>query len=229
MTQTWKVRATSLRILTAFALIAGTALVTARADDDPDKEAKKAAEKAEKEKEKAAKEKEKEKEKAAKEEKKREEKLAKEAKERNEKGEKGDKEDKGEKTAKDGKAPLSPPTPAVAEKTGEPIRDFVVDFEKAYAAGLPHFEVDEFTKHDYDACQKDAQGIVDAAKCISRMHEDRIRQYGNDYHHQLEGLAKSANRLLAAVKQHNRTDIFTYWAELKLERDTLALTPPWRP
>ncbi|MBI3831099.1 MAG: hypothetical protein HY291_16390 [Planctomycetes bacterium] len=229
MPQNTNVRTAFFRILTAFAVLAGLTLGIARASDDVDKDQKKAAEKAEKEKEKAEKEKEREKEKLVKEEKKRQEKLAKEEQDHKEKGAKGDKEDKGEKAAKDGKAPLAPAAPTVAEKTGEPIRDYVVDFEHAYASGASHFVVDEFTKHDYDACQKDAQGIVEAAKSISRMHEDRIRQYGNDYHHQLEDLAKSANRLLAAVKEHNRTDIFTYWAELKLERDTLALTPPWRP
>jgi hypothetical protein len=216
MTQETNARTTFFRIVTAFAVIASLAVGAARAsDNDPEKDLKKAAEKAEKEKEKAAKE-----------ERKRQEKIAKEEQERKEKG---DKEEKGDKIAKDAKVPLVPAAPTISEKTGEPIRDYVVDFEKSYACSAQLFEVDEFTKHDYVACAKCASNILEAATCVSRLHEDRIRQYGNDYHHQLEALAKSAKRLLLAAQDHNRSEIFTCWADLKLQRDALALTPPWRP
>jgi len=131
-------------------------------------------------------------------------------------------------SAKEGKAPLAPLAPAVREKTGEPLRDYVVDLETSFAASEKHFIVDEFTKHDYDACGACASKMAEAAKNLAAMHDDRLRQYGNDYHHQLKDLAKTCASLALAVKEHNRPNIFTYYTQLRLQRDALALTPPWR-
>ena len=124
--------------------------------------------------------------------------------------------------------PLEPPAPTMKDKTGEPVHDYIVDFERAYAEALPLFQVDEFTKHDYEACAKAAEKMHLAAQKFVQLHDDRIRQYGNDYHHSLEAVAKTLKSLKTAVKDHHRTDIFTNWAQLKQLRNTLAETGPWK-
>lgn len=200
------IRGCWLMLLGAMALVLA---VPAQAEDD--------FEKIQKEREKKEK---KEREKAEKESRKQRERLAKLAEEQQ--------KSSGDKGAKEGKAPLAPLAPSIREKTGEPLRDYVVDLETAYAGSEKHFIVDEFTKHDYDACGASACKMAEAAKNLAAMHDDRLRQYGNDYHHQLKDLAKTCASLALAVKEHNRPNIFTYYSQLRLQRDALALTPPWR-
>ncbi|MCW8130916.1 MAG: hypothetical protein KIS92_11235 [Planctomycetota bacterium] len=192
--------------LLALTTLAASAL---RAEDsDPEKARKKEAERAAKEREKAEKEARKQAEKREKEARKRQEEAA--------------------KAGKDAKAPLVPPAPTVTEKSGDPIRDYVADFETAYAGSAALFEVDPLTKHDYGACGGKAMALCKAAHGVAKMHDERVRQYGNDYHHQLEELAQTAKKLSEAVRAHRREDIFSAWTQLKTERDTLALTPAWR-
>jgi len=131
---------------------------------------------------------------------------------------------------KDKKAvePIDPPAPTMKDKSGEPFHDYIVDFECAYAESLGLFQVDEFTKHDYDACAKVAEKMHQAAQKFVQLHDDRLRQHGNDYHHSLEAVAKTLKHLKTAVKDHHRTDIFTCWAQLKQLRNTLAETRSWQ-
>lgn len=196
-------------LLTALTVLTLSYASALRAQDyDPDKAQKKEAERAKKEHEKAEKEV-----------KKQREKSEKEAQKRRAEAEK----------KKEAKVPVVPAAPSLSVKTGDPVRDYVADFETAYAGSTVLFEVDPYTKHDYEACGAQAMAICKAAHGIARMHDERVRQYGNDYHHQLESLANTAKKLSDAVRGHHRDDIFATWAQLKLERDALALSSAWRP
>lgn len=125
--------------------------------------------------------------------------------------------------------PIYPPyAPSMKDKNQEAFHDYVVDFEAAYAKAEPLFPVDEFTKHDYEACAKCAAEMEKGAQQIQKVHDDRLRQFSIEFHHQLEQLTATLGQLRAALKGHCRADIFTYWAELKLLRDTLAMTPHWQ-
>src|SRR6185503_13230710 len=87
-------------------------------------------------------------------------------------------EEKEQKSKKKGKVeePLYPVAPTMKDKSGEPIHDYIVDFEKSYAAAQPLLEVDEFTKHEYAACSEAAGKLVAAARKVVQLHEDRLRQ-----------------------------------------------------
>lgn len=127
------------------------------------------------------------------------------------------------------KVPDQPaPAPAVTEKVGEPFHDEVVDFENAFAGAGVLMEVKPEVKHDYEACGKVTKAMTEAARGIVTLHEDRLRQYGNEYHHKLELLSANANLLNTAVAEHHRANIFTYWQQLKLLRDELSKTHPWQ-
>lgn len=136
--------------------------------------------------------------------------------------------EKEEKEAKKKGPPKPPPPPALTERNGEAIHDAVVAFEGALAGADAQFLVLDTVKHDYEACGKTARALEVAAVALVRIHEDRVRQFGTDFHHDLELLAENAGRLNAAVAEHQRVNIFTYYNQLMLIRNKLSLAPPWQ-
>ncbi|MCZ7644187.1 MAG: hypothetical protein M5U26_02720 [Planctomycetota bacterium] len=136
--------------------------------------------------------------------------------------------DKEKEAKKDEGFQGAPAAPSMTQKAGEPIHDRIVEFEAAYAELAPLCAVAPDAKHDYDACAKAAKKVEESSRAILTLHEDRLRQFGNDYHHKLELLAINAHRLRVAVAEHQRDNIFHYWGQLKLIRDGLAQTHPWQ-
>ena len=150
-------------------------------------------------------------------------------KEKPKKKKKADKKEAVQEVALVKPKPNYPPyAPSMREKNEDALHNYIVDFEAVYAKAEPHFAVDEFTKHDYDACTKSVEPMERSAKGLEKIHEDRLRQFGNDYHHQLEALSATLQQLRSAVKEHRRSDIFTYWAQLKMLRDTFSMTTSWQ-
>lgn len=136
--------------------------------------------------------------------------------------------EKEEKEAKNKLPPKPPPPPALTERNGEAIHDAVVALEGALAGADAQFLVLDTVKHDYEACGKTARALETTTAALVRIHEDRVRQFGTDFHHDLELLAENANRLNSAVAEHQRVNIFTYYNQLMLIRNKLALNAPWK-
>lgn len=154
------------------------------------------------------------------------EELSKEERKAQEKRQK--EEEKAEKEAQKKLPPKPPPPPALTERNGEAIHDAVVAFEGALVGADAQFLVLDTVKHDYEACGKIARALEVTTAALVRIHEDRVRQFGTDLHHDLELLAENASRLNAAVAEHQRVNIFTYYNQLMLIRNKLALNAPWK-
>lgn len=136
--------------------------------------------------------------------------------------------EKEEKEAQKKLPPKPPPPPALTERNGEAIHDAVVAFEVALASADEKFLVLDTVKHDYEACGKTARALDAATAALVRIHEDRVRQFGTEFHHDLELMAENASRLNSAVAEHQRVNIFTYYNQLMLIRNKLALNAPWK-
>jgi len=138
----------------------------------------------------------------------------------------------GTKKHEDGKpiAPqVAPQNPeSLHRKSGELFHDKIVEFETAYGEGFKVFEVDEFTRHDYDTCLKVATALADSSERLKGIHEDRLRHLGQAFHNNLELLELNAHRLRGAILEHNRTEIGRYWYQLRLIREELAQNGVWK-
>ena len=99
------------------------------------------------------------------------------------------KKEKGDKKVSD-----APVAPTRTRKIGEPINDYIVDFEGAYSNAAASFEVKPTVRHDYKACGGIAGILEKSSRRILSVHEDRLRQFGNDFHHDLELLALNVTK-----------------------------------
>jgi hypothetical protein len=119
----------------------------------------------------------------------------------------------------------APAAPAEAQVTGEPFKDAVLKFETAFAESSAAFSA---PKPDLRICTKLSEQLDKTATEIVKMHEDRLRQYGLEFHNKLELLEINAHRLKIAVLERTPDDVVKYWNQLVLVRNIVAGTKAWK-
>ena len=131
-------------------------------------------------------------------------------------------------------APAAAPTaapavdPTMKHVTGEPFKDTILAFETVFAGGNAVFANVDNEKPDFHACGKIAESLDTLAEHIRSIHEDRLRQFGLEFHNKLDLLVLNAHRLKIASFEHSRDDIIKYWGQLTLMRNLLAQTKVWQ-
>lgn len=115
--------------------------------------------------------------------------------------------------------------PTITQVSGEPFKDAVRAFEAAYAESSAAFTVE---KPDLRVCTKLSEKLDSTAANIVKIHEDRLRQYGLDFHGKLELLEINAHRLKIAVLERTPDDISKYWSQLVTVRNIVAGTKAWQ-
>jgi hypothetical protein len=120
---------------------------------------------------------------------------------------------------------VAPAAPVVAQVTGEPFKDAVLKFETAFSESSAAFSA---PKPDLRVCTKLSEQLDKAAIEIVKIHEDRLRQYGLEFHNKLELLEINAHRLKLAVLERTPDDVAKYWNQLVLVRNIVAGTKAWK-
>jgi hypothetical protein len=106
-------------------------------------------------------------------------------------------------------------------RTGQRFPDGVAMFKALFKSGDTWFEVGD-GRHAYTKVVVYASQLEKVSREIYSAHEDLRRPHGHEFHRHLELLALNAHRLRVAVAERNRTNIFTYWRQIKLIESLLA-------